>query len=411
MTIRYFFCLILFVSLSLTGCTPDSSTTTSVRPGTPLIRVRILERQSQVTLSSSGPPFMQFGESTAARQLLLPRNTPISLTLTSAGWQIGATSLGGAGTPLTLTPASVGSCTVNKIPYRGRYRFVPVSQNEFDVVNDLDLDSYLKGVLAREMLPKWDLEAYKAQAIVARTYALYEAKTAPKGRHYDLNDDTRSQVYGGIPAESEKSRQAVDSTSGILVVYGPPGQEHIFKAYFSACCGGVGQSASDAFGDADIPPLRARSVGSLCSASPHFNDPDLTISKSELTRRIKLWASRHGSSLQNMASLARIDILTTNSYGRPSRFFLTDTRNVRYSLRSEELRNAINADAPASSTTPTSFFTPVNYASSITFTNSHGHGHGVGLCQYCAQALAARGTRCEDIVLFSYPQSKLLRAY
>lgn len=408
MTIPPVVTLFLFSILSLTGCTPTDPLATRALPGTPTVRVRLLERQSKVTLTSTLPPLMQLGDGSLARQLRLPPNTPVPLVLTPSGWQIGATLLG-PGT-LTLTPVPQGSLRINGQPYRGRYRLVPVSSDEFDVVNDLDIDSYLKGVLAREMLPKWDPEAYKAQAIVARTYALYEAKTAPRGRHFDLNSDTRSQVYGGIAAETDKSRKAVDDTAGVVVAYGPPGQEKIFKAYFSACCGGTGQSA-DALGDNDIPPLQARTVGALCAASPRFNNPDLTVEKSELTRRIKLWASRRDHPCQNMATLSRVDIFATNSYGRPSRFVLTDARGTRYALRSEELRNAINADAAPGTTVYSSFFTPVNGTATITFTNQHGHGHGVGLCQYCAQALALRGTRHEDIVIFSYPDAKLVRAY
>jgi stage II sporulation protein D len=375
----------------------------------PVVRVRVLERQSSVNLSATVSPFMQVGESVTARELRLPAKLQVPLTLSAAGWHIGATPVGTG--VLTLIPGAAGTCSINNAAYRGKYRFVPVSQTEFDVVNDVDIDSYLKGVLARELLPKWDIEAYKAQAIVARTYALYEAKTVAKGRYFDLNDDTRSQVYGGMPAENDKSRKAVDATAGIVVVYGPAGQERIFKAYFSACCGGVSQSAYDAFGEADIPPLQARNVGTLCSASPHFNDPDQTFSKTELTRRIRLWASRRDHPCQNMAALARIDVMAANPFGRPSRFILTDARNTRYSLRSEELRNALNADSTPSTTFFSSYFTPVNSDTTITFTRQHGHGHGVGLCQYCAQALALRGTRHEDIVIMAYPQAKLTRAY
>lgn len=409
MTIPPIVTLVLFTLLTFTGCAPDPLASQAT-PGTPVVRVRILERQSQVTLTSTVPPLLQLGDQSIARQLRLPPNTPVPLVLTPAGWQVGATPLGSPGDTLTLTPVPQGSLRVNGKPYRGRYRLVPVSADEFDVVNDVDIDAYLKGVLAREMLPKWDPEAYRAQAIVARTYALYEAKTAPGGKYFDLHADTRSQVYGGIESETEKSRQAVDDTAGVVVAYGPPGHEKIFKAFFSACCGGIGQ-AGDAIGGSDIPPLAPRSVGTLCSASPRFNNPDLTVEKSELTRRIKLWASRRDHPCQNMASLTRIDIYATNSFGRPSQFVLTDARGTRYALRSEELRNAINAGAATGTTVYSSFFTPVNNSTTISFTNQHGHGHGVGMCQYCAQALALRGTRHEDIVIFSYPQSKLVRAY
>jgi stage II sporulation protein D len=407
MTTPSLFTLILFSILSLTGCTPGTSA--PALPGTPTVRVRLLESQTQITLASAVPPLMQLGEGAPARQLRLPPNTPVPLVLTAGGWRIGATPLG-SGT-LTVTPVPQGSVSVNAAAYRGRYRFVPVSPTEFDVINDVDIDSYLKGVVAREMLPKWDLEAYRAQAIVARTYALYEAKTAPRNRAFDLYTDTRSQVYGGIRSESDKSRRAVDDTAGVVVAHGPPGQEKIFKAYFSACCGGIGQNALDALGDSDIPPLTARAVGTLCSASKRFNNPDVTFDKSEITRRIKLYASRRDHPCQDMATLTRIDIFSRNVHGRPSRFVLTDARGTRYALRTEELRHALNTDAPAGNTVFSSFFTPVNNPTTITLTDQHGHGHGVGLCQYCAQALSERGTPHEQIVLFSYPQSKLLRAY
>jgi hypothetical protein len=77
----------------------------------------------------------------------------------------------------------------------------------FDVINDVDVDGYLKSVVPKEMLPDWTVEAYKAQAIVARTYALYTAKTSG-GQTWDLFPDTRSQVYGGLASETPKSQQA-----------------------------------------------------------------------------------------------------------------------------------------------------------------------------------------------------------
>ena len=69
---------------------------------------------------------------------------------------------------LIIKPAADGSVLVNGRSYRGQFRLVPTSGDKFDLVNELDVDSYLKGVLACELLSQWEAEAYKAQAMAAR---------------------------------------------------------------------------------------------------------------------------------------------------------------------------------------------------------------------------------------------------
>ncbi|HMB94932.1 MAG TPA: SpoIID/LytB domain-containing protein [Tepidisphaeraceae bacterium] len=373
------------------------------------MRVCILSNQEQVVVAASSAPLMKSANETQSRRIGFPAGAAIPVTLSPAGWRIGNVTF--AGGELIVQPEPIGSISINGSSHRGRYRLVPVAANRFDVVNDVDIDSYLMGVVAREMLRDWNEEAYKAQAIVARTYALYEAKTTGGGRPFDLYDDERSQVYGGISAESTKSREAVSETAGVVVAYGPPGEERIFKAYFSSCCGGVGQSAYDAFGDPDIPPLREKSVGALCSASTKFNWGPIVLRKDELTRRIKSWGAKRGRPEKEMGELMRIDIAAVNHYQRPVRFLLTDSRGLQYSLSGEELRWACNSDANGGAILNSSFVRPISEGDTIQFVEGHGWGHGVGMCQWCAEALAERGTAHEDIVRFSYPGAVLVRAY
>jgi stage II sporulation protein D len=395
----------LLMLLAPAGC----STNPTFSAHSPLIRVCILSNQQQVTVASSAAPLVKSAGENQARRLGFPGGTSVPITLSPAGWRIGnATFLGGE---LTVQPEPIGSVSVNGSAYRGQYRLVPVSQNRFDVVNDVDVDSYLMGVITQEMPLKWNSEAHRAQAIVARTYALYEAHTEGAGKPFDVFDDQKSQVYGGIAAETSQSRDAVAQTSGIVVAYGPPGQERIFKAYFSSCCGGVGQSAYDAFGDPDIPPLREKSVGALCSASPRYNWAPVVFQKEELTRRIRSWGAKKSRAEKDLGILQRIDIAAVNRYQRPVRFILVDSRGLQYSLSGEELRWACNSDANGGPILNSSFVRPISEGNSIQFTAGHGWGHGVGMCQWCAEALAERGTRHEDIVRFSYPGAVLVRAY
>jgi len=114
--------------------------------------------------------------------------------------------------------SSQGFLRWNGKPYRGSLRLVS-HQSGFSVVNVLDVESYLRGVLKIEVHPQWPMEALKAQAVIALTYALRHA-----GRHgadgFDLCATTHCQAYRGMAAEDPKLDQAVAETRGIVVLYG-----------------------------------------------------------------------------------------------------------------------------------------------------------------------------------------------
>jgi stage II sporulation protein D len=220
-------------------------------------------------------------------------------------------------------------------------------------------------------------------------------------------------VYGGIGSENAKSRQAVDETAGVVLVYGPAGQERIFKAYFSACCGGISMSAADAFNEPYIPPLSDQNNHSLCSVAPRYNWGPITISKEELTRRVQAWGAskKPARPEKNLATISRIDIQATNRWGRPTRFVIVDGAGNRYSLTGEELRWAVNTNAAEGTRLNSSFVKPLNEPDVVRFVDGHGHGHGVGLCQWCSEIRAEAGMRHEDIVLSAFQRAKLARAY
>jgi stage II sporulation protein D len=100
--------------------------------------------------------------------------------------------------------------------YRGAIEVVPEGGG-LTAVNVLDIDSYIRGVVAGEMPSSWPLEALKAQAVTARTYALATRKS---GAIFDQYPDTRSQVYRGVTGESVRSDAAVAETAGRILTYG-----------------------------------------------------------------------------------------------------------------------------------------------------------------------------------------------
>ncbi len=100
--------------------------------------------------------------------------------------------------------------------YRGAIDFSPGAFSGVDAINALSLDTYLRGVVPDESPPSWPLEALKAQAVAARTYAI---ATMKPGAGFDLYPDTRSQVYGGVAAEVASTNQAIRETAGEVVTY------------------------------------------------------------------------------------------------------------------------------------------------------------------------------------------------
>jgi len=135
---------------------------------------------------------------------------------------------GGAGSPVNLNElwlqgpeawlqTSGSSVLVNGRPYGGRLRLIPES-GELRVVNHVGLETYIGAVVGAEMPSSWSLEALRAQAVAARSYALAHM-ARPANRHWHLGDTTRWQAYKGLSSSNERTRQAAASTAGMILSY------------------------------------------------------------------------------------------------------------------------------------------------------------------------------------------------
>ena len=125
-----------------------------------------------------------------------------------------------------------GFLTVKRKWYRGFFRVVNTGAG-LTVINDIELEKYLLGVVPSEMPSSWELDAQKAQAIAARSYAV--ANLGKRARYgYDLNDTEQDQVYNGASAETAQTNSAVEATKGIVLVC----NNKVIPAYYSASAGG-----------------------------------------------------------------------------------------------------------------------------------------------------------------------------
>jgi stage II sporulation protein D len=135
--------------------------------------------------------------------------------------------------------------------YRGALEFSPTGTMGVQSVNALDLEDYVRGVVARESPSTWPIEALKAQAVAARTYAV---TTSKGGAGWDQYPDTRSQVYGGVAAETPATDAAVAATANELVTYaGQP----VVTYFFSTSGGRTEDVENTPLGNEPVPWLKS----------------------------------------------------------------------------------------------------------------------------------------------------------
>ena len=192
-------------------------------------------------------------------------------------------------------PGSEGSVWLQKHHYRGRLWIRPQG-DVLQVVNLVGLETYLASVVGSEMPASWPLEALRAQAVAARTYAL-RALRPSSGRAYDLKATVASQVYLGVEAETASTQAAVAGTRGLVLTYG----DGLIEAVFHSSAGGSTENSGELWAQ-QLPYLV--SVADFDRESP-VRDWRLPLSD-DLVRK----------AFPEIGSLERIEVLSTSSSGR-----------------------------------------------------------------------------------------------
>lgn len=275
---------------------------------------------------------------------------------------------------------------VNDRQFRGAIDIIKDQNNKLSVVNHVDLEEYLYGVLYHEVNHNWPIEVLKAQAIAARTYALYQ-KLVSGNKYYDLTADAYSQVYGGRTSEKWRATRAVNLTQGMVLTC----QGKVFPAYFHATCGGSTTDASTLW-NVDIPVLRGRTCN-FCSISPHYNW------QKELT--VDYLQSRFREASYEIAIFS-IEILERDDSGRILDL-LVKGKGKDIKLSGNKFRLMVGPNIIRSSN-----FEVKARGKYMTFIGK-GWGHGVGMCQWGAFSMSSQGWKAEDILRYYYPGSDITR--
>ena len=270
---------------------------------------------------------------------------------------------------------------INARLFRGNIQFIRNSANKLLVVNHIALEDYIKGILYHESSHYWPIEALKAQAIISRTYALYQMQES-KLKDFDVTSGIYSQVYGGQTSERYRTNKAVDETEGQALFY----KGKIIPAYFHATCGGHTEDAAVLW-NIDLAPLKGV-VCPYCRESPHFNwHYDLTL------KEIEKKLSAGGFKVKNISN---IEIKGRDKSGRVISLRIV-SEGGEANISAKDFRSLIGPNIVNSA----------NFSISIAGRDAVfeglGWGHGVGLCQWGAYFMAKDGSNVEQILKYYYP--------
>jgi stage II sporulation protein D len=284
-----------------------------------------------------------------------------------------------------IDPAEERDLFVNKLQFRGSMDILKSQTGVgLDAINRLEIESYLYGVLHREVAAWWPLEALKAQAIAARTYAVYEIQVSKKAE-YDVKNTTSSQVYGGSGSERYRTNKAVDETSGQILTF----DKKVFPAYFHATCGGITAGSKELW-NIDVPPLAGRKYCGFCRFSPHF-----TWSAKVPLAEIEDKLNKNGRPIGQVIDLKPI---TQTPSKRVGSLKITGTSGEAV-LAAKDFRVWIGGERMRS----TAYSIEIQDDTAIF--KGHGWGHGVGLCQWGALGQALLGRNHHEILNFYYPKA------
>lgn len=352
--------------------------------GRALIQVAIVRQEESATLVASGPVRVV---PPGGKRRLLEWKGELKLTPREGGLRLADLRLA---TETRLEPQGGSSIKVGADGHRGALILRLDPGQTVTVVEEIPLEEYLEGVLPHEMDPDWPLEALKAQAVVARTFA-YANMGKFRKDGFDLTADTRSQVYRGITAVNENVRSAVRQTRGEVLGW----NDRLLRVYYHACCGGMTEDSARAWGGElkDTPrPLRGVK-DPWCRSAPN-HDWSAYFTWADLMSAIQEKVDLPGP-------LTSLKIAHRDVAGYVLSFAARAGRRS-VMVKSSDLRRSLGAGELRS----TRIRSLVLRKKGVEFLGA-GSGHGVGLCQWGAKLQALKGRSYDRILLFYFPGSTL----
>jgi stage II sporulation protein D len=310
--------------------------------------------------------------------------------------------------PVTVTRGEIGlringeSVQSETVTVRGRGTDLAVSERtsvlvvggevrvvrngkSLQLINEIDLEEYVKGVVPSEMNAGWGAEALKVQAVATRTYAIHQ-QMMNGAREYDLVASTQDQVYRGRFGVDPRVQEAVEATRGLVLTYR---NAPIFAA-FSSTAAGPTEDASNVWAK-DLPYLKG--VDCPFDANSPYYQWRVVVNLGDLQQTFR----RQGIAVGDITAAS---VFTRSLAGRATRLRFLHSEGELI-IRGEELRRLVGYTV-----IPSTQF-DLEFRGREVVLAGRGAGHAVGLCQWGAKELAERGYSYRAILHYYFPGTEL----
>ena len=297
-----------------------------------------------------------------------------------------------------------GTVRFNDRRYRGEL-LLRATNGGIMVVNRLAMDDYIRGVVPLEIgtNDESDLAAVEAQAVAARSYAY--TRLAGTSRPYDLVATVQDQVYGGANAESRTGNEAVEETTGLVLLY----SGRVVNAPYHATCGGFTAAPEDSWNVESEPYLR-RVSDQIPGTNRYYCDwaPKFRWTRSYTGAQVRASVARYVRTLPGgSAGISRVrDIRVTDvtPVGRVAALTVSTDRGS-WTLHGNQIRSALRL--PSGEMLYSTYFSVDadvggGEVRSLVL-NGGGNGHGIGMCQTGAIGRARAGQDFRTILATYYP--------
>ncbi len=294
--------------------------------------------------------------------------------------------------------------------YRGLMKVLPNGKN-IELINIVYIEDYLKGVVPPELGKRSDdeIEAVKAQAVAARTYAMAHLQQYA-GEQYDMKSSIIDQVYEGYNVELNIVNRAIEATTGEVIFY----QDKYVNAYYHSTCGGMTDDINAVWDRKEVPYLKAVIDDEACSWSKYFRWQEV-FSEKQLRGRIEQYLSSDRGRDLRIGKIKDIVIGERTPGGRIYKLIIK-TDNDSFRFQKDRIRWVIGRTSNPELILPSDNFNVEitrdnkGYVTKVIF-QGRGYGHGVGMCQCGAIGMARQGVIYDSILTHYYTGIDLRKLY
>lgn len=372
---------LLFRQIAPTGFLGIIVWLVSIAPGLALeLRVAVRQNIPQVTIASSTPANIL---DSAGRQIANLQQLAGTAVATGSSVSIGRMS----GSRLWIEPTQGGLIQVGERWYRGRLELIGTSKG-LVAVNHIALEEYLPSVVGKEMYPTWPLESLKAQAVAARTYALFRRNRELRrgGTLFDVGDSVLFQAYPGVASETASTIAAVQATHGqVLTVNG-----QLIEAVFHSASGGHTENSEQVWSG----------IVSYLRGVPDF---DQTAPVYQWT--VQFTATQLRQRIPGIGNILAIQPTQVSQQGRIRQVQVIGDSGTR-TMTGAQIRSALGLRSTLFTADPQLPLVASQAHSRVPpssfIISGRGNGHGLGMSQWGAYGMANQGYTYDQILTYYY---------